>query len=122
MSHEKARSLRRDLSPPERFLWNALKRRQLAGLHFRKQSPMGDFIADFYCHAARLIIEIDGETHQGSRLTLDRERDRWMKQAGLVVLRFTAEDVFKHREAVLERIRTTAHQRIRELGEQRIER
>lgn len=58
-----ARHLRRNLTPAEAYLWNALRCRQLVGLKFRCQHPVGRFIVDFYCPSCKLVIEVDGEIH-----------------------------------------------------------
>ena len=65
-----AKLLRRTMTRPERLLWNALRRSQLDGLHFRRQQIAGDFVLDFYCDTARLAIELDGSSHD-----LSGERD-----------------------------------------------
>ncbi|MCH8509111.1 MAG: DUF559 domain-containing protein, partial [Phycisphaerales bacterium] len=96
-----ARSLRRDLTPPERLLWPKIKRNQVKGLRFRKQHPMGPFIADFYCHEVRLVVEIDGPTHAGERRLHDARRDEWMRARGVRVLRIPAAEVFNNLHGVL---------------------
>jgi hypothetical protein len=58
-----AQHLRRELTLPEGLLWRAMKGRKLRGLQFRKQHPMGSYVLDFYCHEARLCIEVDGRSH-----------------------------------------------------------
>lgn len=73
----RASKLRKTMSPPERILWAKLRSGQLDGLRFRRQHPLGPFIADFYCHAATLVVEIDGFCHD-DRLDADADRDRWM--------------------------------------------
>ena len=81
--------LRRNLSPPEATLWNELRARRLAGFKFRRQHPLGPYVADFYCHEARLVVEIDGSMH-AERVEHDRRRDAWMSEQGLTVLRMPA--------------------------------
>ena len=78
----------------------------LRRLQFRRQAPIGPYIADFFCPAARLVVEIDGATHTDS--VADAARDRWMHAQGLVVLRFWGDDVAGNLEGVLERIRELA--------------
>jgi very-short-patch-repair endonuclease len=91
----KARELRRSASPPESLLWQQLRRRP-SGLKFRRQHPFGPFIADFYCPAIRLIVEVDGDSHDmGDRPMRDARRDEWLREHGLRVVRFTAADVMK---------------------------
>lgn len=57
---EKARKLRETMTPAEQILWKYLKKRQLKGCKFRRQHPLSEFIADFYCHSLKLVIEVDG--------------------------------------------------------------
>ena len=99
-----AKRLRRELTPPERRLWLRIKSKKLDGLHFRKQAPIGSYIADFYCHAARLVVEVDGGSHQGTQLIHDLKRGHWMEQQGICVIRFQASDVRDHLDSVLQRI------------------
>ncbi|MAO24897.1 MAG: hypothetical protein CMJ35_14985 [Phycisphaerae bacterium] len=107
-----AKQLRRKLTPPECRLWLAIKAKKLNGLHFRKQAPLGPYIADFYCHAARLVVEVDGSSHQGERLQHDRQRDAWMHAQGIRVLRISATDVRDHLEGVLLRIQSVAAEQL----------
>jgi len=102
---QRARELRRAMTPEEKPLWQALRTNKLHGFHFRRQQVIAGFIVDFYCHAAGLVIELDGEVHEQQR-EYDAERDRVLAARGLRVLRFT-NDVLKHRMAdVLRRITT----------------
>ena len=97
-----ARQLRRRLSLPEMLLWRLLRltRREL---RFRKQHAIGPFVADFYCPAAKLVIEIDGATHDQLQ-DADGRRDDYMKSLGLRVLRIPARDVLADPEAVADGI------------------
>jgi len=97
-----ARRLRRQLSLPEMLLWRLLRlsRREL---RFRKQHAIGPFVADFYCPAARLVIEIDGATHD-QRQNADGRRDAYMTSLGLRVLRISATDLLADPQAVAEGI------------------
>jgi very-short-patch-repair endonuclease len=99
-----ARALRRRLTPPERLLWSRLKNGQLNGLRFRKQHPVGPFIADFYCHQLRLVVEIDGPTHRDDQLAYDERRNRWMNDRGLRVIRITGTEVFRNLDGLLSTI------------------
>ena len=97
----KARALRRSMSLPEGMLWRELRLRP-GTLKFRRQHPLGPYIADFYCAAAKLVIEIDGESHaMGDRPGHDARRDAWMVAEGFRVVRFAARDVMKDIEAVI---------------------
>ena len=80
-----------------------MRRRQLGGHKFRRQAPIGPFVADFVCLAARLVVEIDGPAHD-ARWERDERRDRWFHAEGYRVLRFSADDVFWQCEQVLEAI------------------
>ncbi len=101
-----ARSMRRYPTPQENALWLALRNRQLGGVKFRRQVAMGGYIADFYCPAARLVVEVDGATHADS--AADSRRDAWMRGQGLRVLRVWNNDVSSNLSGVLEQIRLTA--------------
>ena len=98
-----ARRLRRQLTPAEAHLWQAIRRRQLAGLKFRCQHPVGRFIADFYCPALKLIIEIDGEIHQ-HQSNYDVARTEQLQAFGYRVLRFSNEEVLQNLPNVLTQI------------------
>jgi very-short-patch-repair endonuclease len=102
----RARALRRSLSLPEGLLWQALRARP-GGYKFRRQHPLGVYVVDFYCPAARLAIEVDGESHgMGGNPARDANRDRWLSEQGLAVLRFAARDVLKDLESVVTAIVT----------------
>jgi len=93
-----AKRLRRQLSLPEMLLWRLLRlsRREL---RFRKQHPIGPYVADFYCPAAKLVIEIDGATHN-QRQDADQRRDDYINSLGLQIIRTPAGDVLADPEAV----------------------
>lgn len=97
----RARELRRSPSLPEGLLWQILRQRP-GGFKFRRQHPVGPYVTDFYCPAARLIIEVDGASHDmGGNPGRDAERDTWMKERGLRVLRFTAAEILKDRDSAV---------------------
>lgn len=103
-----ARKLRREMSLPEVLLWEQLRAGK-QGIKYRRQHPIGPYIADFYCSAARLVIEIDGEARdRGNRPERDVARDAAMRTAGYEILRFAAADVLKNMEAVILTIRAAA--------------
>jgi very-short-patch-repair endonuclease len=105
---KRAKSLRRDLTPPEAMLWSRLRRRG-EGLVFRRQHPLGPFILDFYCPAAKLVIEIDGIGHShGDQPERDERRDGWLTGQGLQVLRIAAADVFRDADEVADNLWCTA--------------
>jgi very-short-patch-repair endonuclease len=93
-----ARRLRRHLTLPEMLLWRVLRlnRREL---RFRKQHPIGPFVADFYCPAAKIVIEIDGAVHN-ERQDADGRRDAYMASLGLKVIRVPAAEVLANPEGV----------------------
>jgi very-short-patch-repair endonuclease len=95
-----ARQLRQHLTPAEVQLWNALQRRQLVGLRFRCQHPVGRFIVDFYCPSCKLVIEVDGDIHS-QQLAYDEARTEQLQSFGYRVLRFTNEEVLSDLQNVL---------------------
>ena len=112
--HQRSRAkyLRRTMTRAETLLWRYIKAGHLNGLQFRRQVPMGAYIADFVSHAAKLVIEVDGETHNfESRVRHDRVRDRWLASRGYAVARFTNEQVLANLEGVLTVIGETASAR-----------
>ncbi|WP_326523032.1 endonuclease domain-containing protein [Sphingomonas sp.] len=108
----RSKRLRQDMSSAEIALWVALRTRP-AGLKFRRQHPSGPFTADFYCHDARLVVEVDGAAHDfGDRPVRDAARDRWFEARGLAVLRVPAGDVFRECDAVVRHVTALAIDRI----------
>ena len=98
-----ARRLRRDSTAAERVMWGELRAHRFQGFGFRRQAPIGPYIADFVCHERRLVIELDGGQHDGSES--DARRDRMLRQVGFQILRFWNNDVAENLEGVLLRIR-----------------
>jgi very-short-patch-repair endonuclease len=96
-----ARKLRRDETDVERQLWHRLRNAQICNAHFRRQHPAGRYILDFYCPALALAIELDGGQHAQTK-ACDRERDEWLKQKGVTILRFWNSDVTENLNGVLE--------------------
>jgi len=91
---------------PEVLLWQALRRRGLVGLRFRKQHPIGPYILDFYCDELRLAVEIDGQSHDHpDRIAHDRRRTAWLNRQGVQVIRFAARDVLADMDGALGTIR-----------------
>jgi very-short-patch-repair endonuclease len=100
----RARKLRKEMSLPEVLLWQLL-RGQPQGVKFRRQHPSGELGIDFYCSDARLVIEIDGASHDmGTRPERDIRRDAWLKTKGLDTIRIAAKDVLKDHVAVADSI------------------
>jgi very-short-patch-repair endonuclease len=107
----RARQLRRAMTRAETLLWRHLKANRLAGLGFRRQSPMGNYIADFVAHACKLVVEVDGESHDfEERIRHDARRDAWFASRGYRVLRFTNDDVINNLEGVVIAIGLAAEQ------------
>ena len=105
-----ARHLRRNTSVTERRLWRLLRDRRLEGLKFRRQVPLGPYIADFACRGCLLIVEADGPHHDEAR---DAVRDRWLASQGFLVLRFTNRMIEDRPEAVFEAILAASRARER---------
>ncbi|MCD7753685.1 MAG: endonuclease domain-containing protein [Clostridiales bacterium] len=107
----RARELRKDATKEERRLWFTFLRAY--PIRFQRQKTIGSFIADFYCHQAKLVIELDGSQHYTEQGTAyDRERDAVLAGHGLQVLRFSNSDVAEHFEAVCETIHRTVQSRL----------
>jgi very-short-patch-repair endonuclease len=96
-AHERARVLRREMTGAEKRLWQMLRSRQTEGYRFRRQVPIGRFIADFVCHEARLIVEIDGGQHDPSSEP-EASRTRFLESEGYRVLRFWNNEVLDNPE------------------------
>ncbi|MDO8877631.1 MAG: endonuclease domain-containing protein [Pseudolabrys sp.] len=108
----KARSLRRDVTTPERKLWRHLKRLQIGPSHFRRQAAIGPCFADFACHQKRIAIEIDGETHtSASAQHRDEVRSRYLTSSGYRILRFWNDEVMTNIEGAMEVIHQTVAER-----------
>ena len=111
IKQERARTFRKQMTPEETQLWQQLRARRLDGLHWRRQQVIGGFIADFYCHAVGIVIEIDGAVHL-QQVEYDCARDKIFTWSGLLVLRFTNTEVNDNLRDVLTRIRTACQQRM----------
>ena len=96
-----ARKLRHDMTDAERKLWSRMRAHQLDA-HFRRQAPLGSYVLDFICFAARLVVEVDGGQHADS--TNDKLRDAWLQAQGFRVLRFWNNEVLENIDGVLETI------------------
>jgi len=102
----RAKRLRRTSTGAEAILWNRLRDRQVLGLKFRRQAPIGPYIADFFCHELRLVVEIDGGVHAEVRqISHDVNRDANLRALGYRVLRFTNQQIEEEIDLVLAAIR-----------------
>jgi very-short-patch-repair endonuclease len=100
---QNARNLREMQTSAETKLWTILRNLQLDGYKFRRQKPIGRFIVDFFCNDAKLVIEIDGDTHAG-REGYDINRTKWLENEGYQVIRFTNDDISTNLENVAREI------------------
>ncbi len=100
---ERAKELRRNMTPAEELLWARLRANRLGGFHFRRQQVIDGYIADFYCHASNLIIEIDGDSLKG-QIKYDKERDAHLIARGFKVLRFSNNEIIDQISIVIEKI------------------
>ena len=97
----RARQLRRPLTPAEQILWQHLRNRNFGG-KFRRQRPIGPIIVDFYCNEARLVVELDGESHNhASQAERDELRTEWLEDRGYRVLRFWNHVVLRDTDSVI---------------------
>ena len=106
VTRRSARELRRRMTLPEVLLWKALRGRALDGLHFRRQHPLGPYVLDFYCDAAKLCVEVDGYSHgTGDRPERDERRDAWLEERGVRTLRISASLVLEEVDDAVATIR-----------------
>ncbi|HET7678798.1 MAG TPA: DUF559 domain-containing protein [Xanthobacteraceae bacterium] len=109
LQRSRAKKLRQTMTPAEILLWRHIKAHRIDGLGFRRQAAIGPYIADFVCHGAWLIIELDGASHEfSSQVAHDKRRDAWFASQGYMVLRYLNEDVFSNLAGVVEAIRAAA--------------
>ena len=105
MSTEHARELRRNMTYAERRMWWMLRQKQLGGLRFRRQAPLGPYYADFFCPKARLVVELDGAGHTSdSQIAHDETRDRWFQSQGFRVLRISNREFFERPDEIADAI------------------
>jgi very-short-patch-repair endonuclease len=100
---ERAKQLRQEQTPAERKLWSRLRHKQLYGLKFRRQHPIGHFVVDFCCVQQALVVEIDGDSHSAQE-EYDQKRTTWLEDRGYRVIRFTNRQVEHQIGAVLNEI------------------
>jgi len=91
-----ARQLRSNPTDAERKLWRMLRLKQMGGFRFRRQQPVGPYVVDFFCPAAKLVVELDGDQHGADeKMAYDAARTQWLENHGYKVLRFANSEVFK---------------------------
>ena len=100
-----SRDLRKNMTDVERMLWAKIRSHQLQGFRFRRQHPVGNYIADFVCIELKLIIELDGGQHSNQQ-EYDMERTQWLQTKGYKMVRFWNNDVIENLEGVLLTIST----------------
>ena len=98
----RAKALRRELTDAERALWKLLRAKRLADFKFRRQQPIGTYIADFVCQSSRLIVEADGSQHLDS--AHDQRRTAWLEGQGYRVLRFWNNDILARPSSVIDTV------------------
>jgi len=100
----RARELRHPLTPAEELLWHRLRDRR-SDRKFRRQCPIGPFVVDFYCHEARLVVEVDGDvrTIEG-QVARNQDRTEWLEERGYQIVRFKNEEVQRDPDSVIEEI------------------
>ena len=101
--HERAKKLRREITPAEKILWKELRTNKLNGLHFRRQQIIHGYFADFYCHQHELIVELDGGIHELQK-EYDTEREEYLMATGFRIIRFTNEEINENLKGVLQKI------------------
>jgi len=109
--YDTARELRHNMTEAEKILWQHLRANRLDGFHFRRQQIIGKYIVDFYCHAASLIVELEGDIHE-QQVEHDAEREADLVGRGLLVVRFKNEEVKHDLGSVLARIAQACRARI----------
>ena len=110
----KARSLRAGLTDAEQRLWGRLRGKQILGIQFYRQKPIGNYIVDFYAPTARLVIEVDGAQHlDAAQARYDRRRSEYLEKLGLKVLRFDDRQVLLEPESVVQVIFCAVNESLR---------
>jgi very-short-patch-repair endonuclease len=105
---QNASRFRESETPAEKAAWRMLRNRKLVGMKFRRQCPMGKYVADFYCVEAALAIEVDGGVHsQPGQLKKDAGKESFLRKQGVFVLRVPNAMVLDHSEEFLEKVRET---------------
>ena len=102
---DNANALRKKSTAAEDLLWQLIRNRHIMGYKFRRQHPLKHYIADFYCHEALLVIELDGSIHELEHIKqYDEHRETLINELGITVLRFTNEAIFSEADKVIKSI------------------
>jgi very-short-patch-repair endonuclease len=112
-----ARILRKNMTHCETLLWERLKKKQIYGLHFRRQHPIERYIADFYCHEVKLVIEIDGEIHNQQE-DYDDGRSAEMEKYDIKTIRFRNDEVETSIDEVIEKIQLIVKERLKSVKQE----
>jgi very-short-patch-repair endonuclease len=105
---DKARQLRKNMTDSERVLWSRLRGKQLLGVQFYRQKPIGNYIVDFFAPRTKLVVEVDGSQHmECEHAKKDERRDQYLASVGLRVLRFNSREVLENTDVVVEVIYRT---------------
>ncbi|MCA1899070.1 MAG: DUF559 domain-containing protein [Chloroflexi bacterium] len=100
---QRAKELRREMTPAEKILWEELRANKL-GVHFRRQQVIQGFIVDFYCHKAALVVEVDGDVHDLQKAE-DERREKVLSEMGLRMVRFRNDEVMGKLPSVVEQVK-----------------
>ena len=110
---DQARELRKKLTESESALWSHIRRKQVLGIQFYRQKPIGGYIVDFFAPKVRLVVEVDGSQHmEENHLQTDKRRDKYLTGLGLKVLRFNSRVVLSEADAIMEVMYRTITERL----------
>jgi very-short-patch-repair endonuclease len=113
MSNARARTLRTSATEAEQYLWSLLRGLKVQGCHFRRRAPIGKYVADFACHRAKIVVELDGSQHgRPDQVQHDALRTQFLESRGYAVLRFWNSEIFEDAQAAVEKILLTAKARL----------
>jgi very-short-patch-repair endonuclease len=110
---QRARHLRKNMTESENALWSRLRGKQVLGVQFYRQKPIGGYIVDFIALRGKLVVEVDGSQHiEGNNIERDKRRDEYLSSVGLKVLRFNSRQVLEETDAVLQVIYQAIKERL----------
>lgn len=103
-----SRALRKNMTDAEKLIWSKIRKKQLKGYQFYRQRIIGNYIVDYYCPKAKLVIEIDGGQHYTEKgKKRDKKRTEYLNSIGFKILRFSDREVFKNLQGIIEKIYET---------------